>query len=112
MKVLHGNVQYKQGVNRVVFYSMFLNAVICFAAMNVFGVFRLREYFALADFIGVPVIIKHTMTFRKNKRLIVISLVLVYLILLLMSFDSFVKGDNMNDAYQFFWESSIYRTIK
>ena len=103
---------YRQGVNRVVFFSMFLNVIICIAAMNIFGVFRLREYFALADFIGVPVIIKHTMTFRKNKRPIVISLVLVYLILLLMSFDSFVKGDNMNDAYQFFWESSIYRTIK
>lgn len=96
---------YDQGINRIVFYCMIFNVVICIAAMNVMGVFRLREYFALADFIGLPIMVKQTKTLNAFSKAFGILLVLVYFLLMVFSFNSFVLGENMNNSYQFFWEN-------
>lgn len=96
---------YDKGINRVVFYCMVLNIVICVAAMNVMGVFRLREYFALADFIGIPVMVQQTNNLNSFNKMVGLSLIMVYVALLVMSFHSFIMSENMNDSYQFFWEN-------
>lgn len=96
----------KAGINRLIFYSMLLNVIICIGAMNIFGVFRLREYFSLADFIGVPIILYYTKAMSYPKKPVVIAMSIVYIILLVLSYNSFVEGGNMENGYQFFWKSN------
>lgn len=99
---------YDDGVNRLIFYSMLMNVIICIGAMNIFGVFRLREYFSLADFIGVPIIWQASTRMRFPKKYLVISMTIVYIVLLFISYESFANGGNMENGYRFFWESNSY----
>lgn len=96
---------YDVGVNRLIFYSMLMNVIICIGAMNIMGVFRLREYFSLADFIGIPVILYYAQQMRFPKKHIVYFMAIVYIVLLFLSYDSFVNGGNIENKYQFFWEA-------
>ena len=97
---------YDIGINRIVFYCMVLNVVICIAAMNVMGVFRLREYFSLSDFIGIPIMIKEAKSLKNINRFVGLSFVAVYVVLLFLSFDGFINSVNMNNAYRFYWENN------
>ncbi len=97
---------YNPGANRLVFYSMLMNVIICVGAMNFFGVFRLREFFSLADFIGIPIILSSTTQMYFPKKHAVIFLTGVYIILLIISYISFAEGGNMENGYDFFWESN------
>lgn len=99
---------FDSGINRVVLYCMYISIIINIAGMNMFGVFRLREYFSLADFIGVSIIIKEASLLGNIKKVLSYGLTVVYIILLILSFDSFIKGGNMNNLYQTFWESDLY----
>ena len=47
---------FKEGINKVVFLSMVMSVIICVGAANLFGVYRLRDFYSLADFIGIPLI--------------------------------------------------------
>lgn len=98
-----GKNSYNQGINRIVFYSMILNVIICIGAMNMFGVFRLRDYFSIADILGVPLIIYYNKSNRKFKRFIVGSMTCIYIVLLFITFVRFVNSDNLCNGYQFFW---------
>lgn len=100
---------YDKGINRVVFYCMLLNVIICVAAMNMYGVFRMREFFSLADYIGITIIIQQVTQRKVTMRPLFYSMVLVYIVLLFMSFNNFVTGENMNNQYQFYWEGTEYR---
>lgn len=97
---------YNSGINRLVFYSMLMNVIICIGAMNFFGVFRLREFFSLADFIGIPIILSATSQMFFPKKHVVSFLTVVYMVLLVISYISFAEGGNMENGYNFFWESS------
>lgn len=95
---------YDEGINRLVFYGMVFNVVICIAAMNIFSAHRLREYFSYADYIGVAIILKEASRIKTIKKPIVFFLVLVYVAALAISFNSFVQSNNMNNDYEFFWK--------
>ena len=99
---------YEDGINRVVFYCMLLNAFICVVAVNVFGVFRLREFFSLADIVGVPIMLKGVSDSRNIKKIVSYLLVAVYIFLLFVSFNNFITGENMHNAYQPFWLSEKF----
>ena len=102
-----GKKYYDEGINRIVFYGMVLNIVICIAAMNIFAAHRLREYFAYADFIGVPIMIKQATMTKGFKKPLIILLVAVYVAALVITFINFIQGGNMNNEYQFFWNGQI-----
>ncbi len=97
---------YNEGINRIIFYSMLFNVVICVGAMNIFGAFRLREYYSIADIIGLPLIVFYAKTSDGYKKYLVLCMTFIYAILLFISFVSFVTGGNMGDGYHFFWESN------
>ena len=99
---------YHKGITRVVFYCLVFSVIICVAAMRVPIVYRLREYYALADFIGVPIILKQVMPMKTIKKHIVIALLIVYIVLLIISFNRFINSDNMNNMYRFVWEQSSF----
>lgn len=99
---------YDSGINRLVFYSMLMNVIICIGAMNFFGVFRLREFFSLADFIGIPIILSTATQMFFPKKHAVILLTGVYIVLLILSYISFAEGGNMANGYDFFWENSQF----
>jgi hypothetical protein len=103
---------YNEGINRVVFYANLLNVIICVAAMNMNGVFRLREYFAFADFIGVPIIIEEITYQNKWKQFLLYGMVFIYILLLFVAFCSFIFSDNMNNDYRFFWSGEDYWMLK
>ena len=102
-----GKKSYLAGINRLVFYGMVLNIVICISAMNIFSAHRLRDYFAYADFIGVPIILYEAAQFKSLKKPIVYLLVAIYIGALAISFNNFVQGSNMSNQYEFFWNSII-----
>lgn len=95
---------YNEGINRIVFYCMLITVVISIAAVNVFSVHRLREYFSLAEFIGIPVMLKEVSRKSNSTKLITYLLLLVYLVVMVMTFNNFVTGPNMNNKYQLFWD--------
>lgn len=99
---------YKSGINRLIFFAMLMNVIICIGAMNIFGVFRLREFFSLADFIGVPIIFSYIPQMRYPKKHVVSFLTIIYIILLVISYISFVNGGNMEEGYRLFWENEAY----
>lgn len=99
---------YKCGINRLLFFSMLMNVIICVGAMNIFGVFRLREFFSLADIIGVPVIISYLSHMKYPKKQLAFLLTAIYIVLLVISYNSFVNGGNMENGYRFFWENKSY----
>lgn len=98
---------YDEGINRLVFYGMVFNVVICIAAMNIYSAHRLREYFSYADFIGVAIILKEASRIKTIKKTIVFFLVMVYVVALAISFNNYIQGGNMNNQYEFFWNSTI-----
>lgn len=99
-----GKKCFDDNINKVVLISMIMCVIICVGAASIYGVYRLRDYYALADFIGVPIIIKEAKKFRGVKRFVIISMVLLYIVLLAYSFKSFITSANMLNDYQFFWE--------
>lgn len=98
---------YDDGINRIVFYGMIFNVIICIAAMNIYSAHRLREYYAYADFIGIPIIIRQANMMMGGKKLLVLLLVSVYIGALAISFNNFILGGNMNNNYQLFWNGTI-----
>ena len=98
---------YDEGINRLVFYGMVCNVVICIAAMSIFSAHRLREYFSYADFVGVAIILKEGSKIESIKKPIVYILVLIYVVALAISFNSFVQSDNMKNYYEFFWNGKV-----
>lgn len=96
---------YEEGINRLVFYGMILNVVICIAGMNIFSAHRLREYFAYADFIGVPIILHEASKLRSLKKPFIYLLVAIYIGALAITFNNFVQSNNMNNEYEFFWNA-------
>lgn len=94
---------FENGINKIVFLSMIMNVIICVGAMNVFGVFRLRDYFSIGDIIGIPIIWKYSNSYKGYIRVLIKFMIVVYLLLLIISFVNFVTGENMNSFYQFFW---------
>ena len=99
-----GKKCFDNNINKIVFISMIMCVIICVGAANIYGVYRLRDYYALADFVGVPIIINEANKCRGIKRFLIIFMVLIYIILLAYSFNSFVLGPNMLNDYQLFWE--------
>jgi hypothetical protein len=98
-----GKYFYKEGINRILFYSFLFNVVICVGAINLYGVFRLRDYFSIADIIGIPVVLATTKNKNTIKRILVVVAIIVYIYLLYVSCRSFIDGGNMEGFYQFFW---------
>ena len=98
---------YNEGINRIVFYCMLITVVISIAAVNVFSVHRLREYFSLAEFIGISVMLKEVTRKSAGYKVITYVLLLPYVIIMLITFNSFIMGSNMNNQYAFFWNSTI-----
>ena len=94
---------YNEGINRIVFYCMLITVVISIAAVNVFSVHRLREYFSLADFIGIPLMLKEISRKNNSIRIITYLLLFVYFAVMVVTFNNFVTGANMNNDYQLFW---------
>ena len=102
---------YKEGINRIIFYCCLFGAVISIAAINLYAAHRLLAYFTIAEFIGIPVIINEV-SLKSRKRIpIVYYLLFVYIIVLIVSFVSFVEGGNINNDYQFFWKASDYQQV-
>ena len=97
------NKYYREGINRLIFYCMIFNIVICLAAIKIPMVFRMREYFSLADFIGVSVILKEAMRQKDISCVLIIAFSIIYIALLTISFDNFINSSNMNNRYQFFF---------
>lgn len=102
-----GKEIYKEGVNRIIFYCMLMNIIICIGAMNIFGVFRLREFFSIADIIGVPIIFYYSKQSRGLKRVVIFLGACIYLVLIYISFKAFIEGGNMENNYRFFWEGVV-----
>lgn len=98
---------YNEGINRIVFYCMLITVVISIAAVNVFSVHRLREYFSLAEFIGISVMLKEVSKKTNSTKILTYLLLLVYFVVMVITFNNFVTGDNMNNNYQFFWNGTI-----
>lgn len=98
-----GHDCYKVGINRIVFYSMLMCIIICVGAVNLFGVYRMRDFFSIADIIGVPLIWCYAKQYNGFRKYTARNLALVYIALLVYSFNSFVQGDNMHSDYQLFW---------
>ena len=99
---------YDEGINRILFYSFLMNVIICIGAMNIMGVFRLRDYYSIADFVGIPVILKYTRHYGSFKKIIIYSAVAIYIFLLILTFIRFVEGGNMLNSYQFFWNGTVH----
>lgn len=97
---------YDEGINRIVFYGMILNVAICVAAMNIFSAHRLREYFAFADFVGVPLIIDKAKSIKGLKKTVVLLLSFIYIVVLAITFYNFIMGNMNYHEYQFFWKGS------
>lgn len=95
---------FDNNINKVVFISMIMCVIICVGAATIYGVYRLRDYYALADFIGIPIILKEASKMRGLKRTAIKFMTLIYIILLAYSFNSFVTSANMMNDYQMFWE--------
>lgn len=102
---------YKEGINRIIFYCCLFSVVIGIAAINLYAAHRIIAYFSIAEFIGIPIIIKEVSLNSRKRIPIVYCLLFVYIIVLIVSFVSFVEGGNINNEYQFFWKASDYRQV-
>lgn len=91
------------GINRFVYIEMLISVVICAGGIGLFGMFRLKEFFALSDIIGIPLIVQQTKQMSSIQKLAVKSMVLVYVILLIISFIR-AYNNNFEFGYQFIWQ--------
>jgi hypothetical protein len=82
---------------------MLLSIVICIVALDVPIFFRLRDFFSLSEIVGIPVIVAINKNNRDFRGKIVNAMVVVYVMLLIYSFNNYINNDNMNIRYAFFW---------
>lgn len=85
------------------FYLMLLSILVCFAGLSIPAFFRLRDYFSLADIIGIPLIVKCNKKNLRSQKILVNTMVFVYVFLLVLSFNNFISDDHKNIHYEFFW---------
>lgn len=100
-----GKKSFEYNINKIVLMSMIICVIICVGAVNIYGVYRLRDYYALSDFIGIPIIFNEAYKYKGLKRYYIIIMVLIYVSLLIVSFYNFVISENMNNDYELFWRS-------
>lgn len=98
-----GRKSLESGMNKFIFLEMLLAIVICVGGIGMFGMFRLKEFFALSDIIGIPLIVKEMKFMPSTKRQIVGFCVLVYVGLLVVSFVR-TYNTNFELGYQFIWQ--------
>jgi transmembrane protein EpsG len=99
-----GKKSFDENMNKIVLISMIMCVIICVGAANIYGVYRLRDYYALADFVGVAIILKEARKIKGIKRTGIILMTYIYIALLAYSFNSFVTSANMRNDYQLFWK--------
>ncbi len=92
-----------KGILYLIFLLMLLSIVICIVALDVPIFFRLRDFFSLSEIVGIPVIVAINKNNRDFRGKIVNAMVVVYVMLLIYSFNNYINNDNMNIRYAFFW---------
>ena len=83
---------------------MILGIIICVGGIGVSGISRLREYFAVADFIGIPIILQYNKYNNTIKRKAIQIMILIYVIMLGIAFNRHISAE-MHQNYKFYWES-------
>ena len=94
---------WEEGINQVVFYMMLTSIVICSAGLSIPIFFRLRMVFSISEIIGIPIILKYCKDYHSFKRLIVDSMIVIYIIVLAISFNNTLIDNSITDALTFFW---------
>ena len=102
---------YAEGVNRLIFFSMLMCIIITVGGANLPGVYRLRDFYSFADFVGVPVILCVSKKMVRKKRIIVLFATAIYVALLFVSYFGFVNSANMENGYRFFWENNEFNYL-
>lgn len=92
------------GLNYIILICALYNVFIYIGGMTIFGMFRLRQYFDVAEVLGLPLIV-HYCGFLRNKvqRVCVKISVFVYFILVVMTYIRFIESDNFENGYRFFF---------
>ncbi len=87
----------------LLFLLMLMNVSVCIAGLSIPSFFRLREYFSIADIVGIPLILSVNKNNHGIRKWLVSFMVVFYIILLFISFNNFITDDHMEIQYDFFW---------
>lgn len=95
---------WENGINQIVMICMLMAILICTWGLNVLIFFRLRMFFSISEFIGIPIILEYNKRSDSFKKITVGAMLIVYIILLVISYYSFVTNETNPISYELFWK--------
>ncbi len=94
---------WETGINQVVLYMSLMAVFICAIGVNFSIFFRIRMIMSLSEIIGIPLIIKYSKSMSQRNIFLVDSMIIVYLAVLAISFNSALVNNSIAYVFSFFW---------
>lgn len=92
---------WENGINKIMLCCMFMAILVCSWGLNIFMFFRMRMYFSVSEFIGIPIILKYNNRGNSSKRFLVNMMLVIYIVLLVISYNTILSNNSL--SYDFFW---------
>lgn len=91
---------YNKGVYYFIFLCALLETVIYYGSSGIDGVFRLKMYFDVGEVLGIPLLIHECITLIGNKRFIIKSITILYILFSVYSCYLYLTNGNFEYGYQ------------
>lgn len=100
--IVMGEEVYTKNINFLLLICFIFNIIIYVGGNGIYGVFRIREYFDICEFIGIPIMFCKT---RESNNQIVLNLAIcIYLALLVLSCYNTINMSAFPVEYKFYWD--------
>jgi len=93
-------------INFLLLLCALVECILYFGSSGIDGICRLRAYFELGEFIGVPVILAEATSAEGNKRYLIRIGAYAYIVLIFLSCFSFLSSENFEGGYNTFLSSA------
>jgi hypothetical protein len=94
-----------KGLNYILLICAICGVYVYMAGSTIFGIFRLRQYFEIAEVLGLPLIIYYSRFLRgKFQRICIKTSVLAYFVIMVMTCIRFIESSNFENGYRFFFQ--------
>lgn len=97
-----GQNVWENGINQVVLLCMLMAVLVCYLGIGVFIFFRMRMYFSISEIIGIPLILKYNKENKPAKKFVVIMMVLAYVVMLAISYNTMIVENLPSYSFEFF----------
>ena len=97
------NKVWDRGINQTVFFMMLMSVFICVCGLSIPIFYRMRMMYSISEILGIPLIILYCKNKQQLKRLVIYSMVGLYILVLAISYRNTLLDNDLVNAFDLFW---------